>query len=219
VQPLQRGRGVDAGPRLERRERVDLQEVDPPVLRDAEVDAAQVSDAQHAEDRRRLLLEALLLRAGQLRRGTHAHGLLESRLQLEVVDGVAPGAGDRWIDHVLDRLEHPVPLRRRLLQIGHRHVAAGDELLDQDARGVAGERPAAPRECWRVVHVESGDALRAALEVRLHHDRVAQGVRLELGRPLHELPAGRRDPVLRQDELRELLVERHRQRVGVGPGV
>ena len=184
VQPLERRGGVDAGPLLERGERVDLEEVELPVVADAEVDPAEVADLEDPVDGLGELAQPL----ARARRFTSAGARTETScvepgLELVVVDGVAPPRGRLRGDDVLDRLQDAAPLRRGRLEERHGHVAARDELLDEDAR--TGSAPGRVRttscEPQRVLHDRVlRDALRAALEVRLHDDRVAQRVELQL---------------------------------------
>jgi hypothetical protein len=221
VQALQRRRRVDAGPGLQRGERVDLQEVGRAVLGEPEVDAPQVARPQDPVDGLAERVEALALPLLEAGRGAHLDVLVEGGLELVVVDGEAARLAGAGVDEVLDRLQHPAPLRRRRLQEGDGDVAADDELLDEEAG-----RPAAQGVAHHLVEPERvlhhrvlGDALGGALEVGLHHDGEAQGVDLELGRFLQVLPAGRGDAVLRQHQLGELLVQGERQGVGVRAGV
>ncbi len=221
VETFQRRGGVDARAGLERGERVDLEEVDRAVVAEAQVDPPEIADAELAVDGLAELLDPLGLAALHLGRRADRDVPVELGLELVVVDRVAARRRRRLVDEVLDRLQDAVALRRGRLEERHRHVAPDDELLDEEPGRIADEGLAHDLvQAQRVLdHRVLRDALRAPLEVRLHDDREPQRVRLELARILEELPARRRDPVLGEHELRELLVERERERVGVGAGV
>ena len=222
VEPLARGGGEQAGPRLQRRQRVDLQQVDAPVLADAEVDPADVADAQRAHRHLRDGAQARHDVARQIGRAAHRDLAGVGRLQPVVVEVEA--AARRRVDDVVDRQQDPLvaaPLQKRDGDVG-----AGHELLDQHAARVGAQRARQDLgQRARVAHDRVvGDPLRRPFVVRLDDHRQRQPQRPRIAHPpvlvgREQLRARRVDAALAQHQLGQPLVQRDRQDVGVRAGV
>ena len=139
MKPFQRRGGVDSRAGLQARQRVDLDEVDLPVLGDAEVDAPEIAAAEGAIRPSRHLLRPLEDVSGKLRGRADLHGLVVHGFQIVVVDAVLPLGKLRLVDDVLDRGEHAFPLRRCLLQESDGEILAGNEFLDEHSGGEPGQ--------------------------------------------------------------------------------
>ena len=152
-------------------------------------------------------------------RAAHGHLAGVGRLQPVVVE-VEAAAGQR-VDDVVDRQQDPLvaaPFQKRDGDVG-----AGHELLDQHAAGVGPQR--ARQHLAQHARVANdgvvGDPLRRAFVVRLDDDRQGQPQRPWVAHPAvlvgrQQLRARRVDAALAQHQLRQPLVQRDGQDVGVG---
>src|SRR5262249_39690583 len=145
-----------------------------PVVAEAEVDAADVADAERLVDGARQDAQARGDVARDVGRAADLHLRRIDVLQAVVVDVVA--AARRRIDDVLDGREDAVVLVRALDE-PYGHVAAWDELLDEHAGRIGLE--GAPEQRRQRLGIARdrlvADALRAAFVVRLDDDREREG--------------------------------------------
>src|SRR6266851_3492124 len=221
VQTLQRGGGVNARPGFQRWEGIHFQKMGLAVLTQTKIDPAQIAAVHDVEDPLRLpsnLLGNLLRDSG---RSAHRDCPFMPRLQIIVVDLVFEPRPQLRIEDVFDRGEDAVEVVRKASQKGHRDVLAGNEVLHQDAGRVLGQRLGGfvPEILGALRNGLLGDSLGRALEVRFDNHRELELTGPQLLELLDELPGGSPHSVLFENELGELLVQGHRERVRVRTGI
>lgn len=176
---------------------------------DAEVEDGKVAETEGATDGRRKLAQAPI----GPRLDTRGHACLDAR---ELRGKIKHSARIATAVHELHGRQHGQRAFAR--EERHAHVTSRHKLLDEHARREAleergharGKRPRVVDDALR------SDALRAALEVRLHDDGEFEHGRVEPVAAPHHAPARRGHAERGRQVLRDRLVERDGAGVRVG---